>query len=212
MSLAKDLLIQFIFSMKQLLVSFFFAIVFFVSISFMSALILTIFFLLLALGFVCSSFSSCFMGKVQYSLVQLLSHVWLFATPWTPACQITCPSLELTQTPIHRVDIAIQPSHPLLSPSPLTFNLSSIRVFSNESVLHIKWPTSWSFSFSISPSNKYSGMISIRMDWLNLLTVQGTIRSVLQHHSSKASILWCSVFFIVQLSHQPWLDRPLLEK
>ena len=122
------------------------------------------FFLLLALGFVCSSFSSCFMGKVQYSSVQLLSHVRLFETPWTPACHIPCPSLELTQTPIHRVDIAIQPSHPLSSHSPLTFNLSRIRVFSNESVLHIRWPTYWSFSFSISPFKEYSALIYFRMD------------------------------------------------
>ena len=79
--------------------------------------------------------------------------------------------------------------------------LPSIRVFSNESVLHIRWPKYWSFSFSISPSNEYSGLISFRMDWLDLLVVQGTLKSLLQHHSSKASILQCSVFFIVQLSH-----------
>ena len=77
----------------------------------------------------------------------------------------------------------------------------SIRVFSNESVLHIRWPKYWSFSFSISPSNEYSGLISFRMDWLDLLAVQGTLKRLLQHHSSKASILWCSVFFRVQLSH-----------
>ena len=77
----------------------------------------------------------------------------------------------------------------------------SIRVFPNESVLHIRWPKYWSFSFSISPSNEYSGLISFRMDWLDLLAVQGTLKSLLQHHSSKASILWCSAFFIVQLSH-----------
>ena len=77
----------------------------------------------------------------------------------------------------------------------------SIRVFSNESDLHIRWPKFWSFSFSISPSNEYSGLISFRMDWLDLLAVQGTLKSLLQHHSSKASILWCSAFFIVQLSH-----------
>ena len=88
--------------------------------------------------------------------------------------------------------------HPLLLPL-LIF--PSIRVFSNESVLHIRWPKYWSFSFSISPSNEYSGLISFRMDWLDLLAVQGTLKSLLQHHSSKASILWCSAFFIVQLSH-----------
>ena len=88
--------------------------------------------------------------------------------------------------------------HPLLL---LPSIFPSIRVFSNESVLHIRWPKYWSFSFSISPSNEYSGLISFRMDWLDLLAVQGTLNSLLQHHSSKASILWCSAFFIVQLSH-----------
>ena len=87
--------------------------------------------------------------------------------------------------------------HPLLLPS----IFPSIRVFSNESVLHIRWPKYWSFSFSISPSNEYSGLTSFRMDWLDLLAVQGTLKSLLQHHSWKASILWCSAFFIVQFSH-----------
>ena len=95
----------------------------------------------------------------------------------------------------------IQPSHPLPSPSPPTFNLSSNRVFSNESVLHIRWPKYWSFSFNISPSNEHSGLISFRMDWWDLLAVQGILKSLLQHHSSKASILWYSAFFTVQLSH-----------
>ena len=88
--------------------------------------------------------------------------------------------------------------HPLLL---LPSLFPSIRVFSNESVLHIRWPKYWSFSFSISASNEYSGLISFRMDWLNLFAVQGTLKSLLQHHNSKASILWCSAFFIVQLSH-----------
>ena len=88
--------------------------------------------------------------------------------------------------------------HPLLL---LPSIFPSIRVFTNESVLHIRWPKYWSFSFSISPSNEYSGLISFRMDWLDLLAVQGTLKSLLQHHSSKASMLWCSVFFTVQLSH-----------
>ena len=96
---------------------------------------------------------------------------------------------------------AIQPSHPTPSPSPPTFIFPSIRVFSNESALHITWPKYWSFSFTISPSNEHPGLISFRMDWLELLAVQGTLKSLLQHHSSKASILWCSAFFIVQLSH-----------
>ena len=109
--------------------------------------------------------------------------------------------LELSQTHVHQVGDAIQPSDPL---SPLLFPPSifpSIRVFSSESVLHIRWPKYSSFSFSISPSNEYSELISFRMDWLDLLAVQGTLKSLPQHHSSKASILWCSAFFIVQLSH-----------
>ena len=108
---------------------------------------------------------------------------------------------EPTQTHVHRLGDAIQPSHPLSSPSPPAFNLSSIRVFSNESVLRIRWPKCWSFSFNIRPSNEYSGLISFRIDWLDLLTVQGTLKSLLQHHSSKASILRRSAFFIVQLPH-----------
>ena len=107
---------------------------------------------------------------------------------------------EFTQTHVHRVGDAIQPSHPLSSPSPVP-NPSSIRVFSNESTLHIRWPKYWSFIFSISPSNEHPGLISFRVDWLDLLAVQGTLKSLLQHHSSKASILRCSTFFTVQLSH-----------
>ena len=106
---------------------------------------------------------------------------------------------DLTQTHVRRVGNAIQLSHPLSSLSPAAFNLSSIRVFSNESVLCIRWPRNW--SFSISSSNEYSGLISFRMDWLDLLAVQGTPKTLLQHHSSKASILRRSAFFIVQLSH-----------
>ena len=109
--------------------------------------------------------------------------------------------LEPTQTHVHRVSDAFQPSHPLSCPSPPTFNLSSIRVFSNDSVLPIRWPKYQTFSFSISPSNEYSGLISFKIDWLDLLEVQGTLKSLLQHHSSKASILQCSAFFIVQISH-----------
>ena len=108
---------------------------------------------------------------------------------------------EFTQTPVHRVSDAIQPSHPLLSPSPPAPILPSIRVFSNESNLHIRWPKYWSPSFSVSLSNEHPGLISFRMDWLDLLAVQGTLKSLLQHHSSKASILWCSAFFTVQISH-----------
>ena len=108
---------------------------------------------------------------------------------------------EFTQTHVHWVSDAIQPSHPLLSTSPPALNLSHIRVFSNESALHIRWPKYWSFSFNISPSDEHPGLISFRMDWLDLLAVQGTLRSLLQHHSSKASILQHSAFFTVQLSH-----------
>ena len=109
--------------------------------------------------------------------------------------------LESTQTHVNCVGDTIQPSHPLSSPSPPALNHSSIRVFSNESALHIRWPKYWNFSFNISPSNEHPGLISFRMDWLDLLAGQGTLKSLLQHHSSKASILRCSAFFIVQLSH-----------
>ena len=108
---------------------------------------------------------------------------------------------EFTQTHVRRVFDAIQPSHPLLSPLLLPPIPPSIRVFSNESTLHMRWPKYWSFSFSIITSKEHPGLISFRMDWLDLLAVQGTLRSLLQHHSSKASILWHSAFFPVQLSH-----------
>ena len=108
---------------------------------------------------------------------------------------------ELAQTHVHWVDDAIQPSHPLWSPSPPAFNLSQHQgLFQWGGCLH-QWPKYWSFSFSISPSTEYSGLISFRIDWLDLLVVQGTCKSLLQHHSSKASIVWCSAFFTVQLSH-----------
>ena len=116
-----------------------------------------------------------------------------------PGFPVLYQLLDLAQTHVHPVSDAIQPSHSLSSPSPPAFNLSSIRVFSKESILHIKWPEDW--SFSISPSNEYSGLISFRMDWLDLLVIQGTLKSFLQQHSSKASILQCSAFFMVLLSH-----------
>ena len=119
----------------------------------------------------------------------------------TPGLPVHHQLPEFMQTHVHRVGDAIQPSHPLSSPSPPAHNLSQHQVFSNESALHIRWPKYWSFSFNISPSNESSGLISFRMDWLDLLAVQGTLKSLLQHHSSKASILWCSAFFIVQLLH-----------
>ena len=118
----------------------------------------------------------------------------------TPGLPVHHQLLEPTQTHVHRVGDAIQPSHPLLSPSPPAPNPSSNSVFSNESTLHMRWPKYWNFSFSISPSNEYPGLVSFRMDWLDFLAVQGTLKSLLQHHNSKASVLRCSAFFTVQLS------------
>jgi len=135
--------------------------------------------------------------------VQLLSSVWLFATPWTAACQASL-SITNSQSLLKLMSIeSVMPSnhlilcHPLLLPS----IFPSIRIFSNESLLPIRWPKYWSFNCSISPSNEYSGLISFRIDWFDLLAVQGTLKSLLQHHSSKASILWSLAFFTVQLSH-----------
>ena len=135
--------------------------------------------------------------------VQSLRCVRLFATPWTAARQASL-SITNSRNLLKLMSIeSVMPSnhlilcHPLLLPS----IFPSVRVFSNESVLHTMWPKDWSFSFNISSSNEYSGLSSFRMDWLDLLAVQGTLRSLRQHHSSKASILRCSVFFIVQLSH-----------
>ena len=135
--------------------------------------------------------------------VQSLSHVRLFATPWTAARQASL-SITNSRSLLKLISIeSVMPSnhlilcHPLLLPPSI---FSSIWVFSNESVLHIRWPKYWSFNFSISHSNEYLGLISFRMDWLDLLAVQGTLKSLLQHHSSKASILH-SAFLIVQLSH-----------
>ena len=118
----------------------------------------------------------------------------------TPGLPVYHQLLEFTQTHVHPVGDAIQPSHPLSSPSPPASVFPSIRVFSNDSAVHIRWPKYWSFSF-ISPTNEHPGLISFRMDWLDLLAVQVTLKSLLQYHSSKASILRCSVFFIVQHSH-----------
>ena len=138
------------------------------------------------------------------SSVQLLSRVRLFVTPWITACQA---SLSITTSQSSRKFMSIEsvmPSSHLILWRPLLLLPPippSIRVFSNESTLRMRWPKYWSFSFSISPSNEHPGLISFRMDWLDLLAVQGTLKSLLQHHSSKVSILQCSVFFIVQLSH-----------
>ena len=119
----------------------------------------------------------------------------------TPGLPVHHHLPEFTQTHVHRVSDAIQSSHPLPSPSPPALIPSSIRVFSNESTFRMRWPEYWSFSFSISPSKEHPGPISFRMDWLDLLAVQGTLKSFLQHHTSKASILWHSAFFTVQFSH-----------
>ena len=118
-----------------------------------------------------------------------------------PGFRVHHQLLEPTQTHVHPVGDAIQPSHPLSSPSPPALNLSQHQGLSSESVLCITWPKYWSFSFSISPSNEYPGLISFRMDWLDLLAAQRTLKSLLQHHSSKVSVLWHSAFFKVQLSH-----------
>ena len=143
-------------------------------------------------------------GRLGFSSVQLLSRVQLFATPWSAAHQASLSITNSRSLPKLMSIESVMPSNHLILCHPLLFLLSifpSIRVFSNESAFHIKWSKYWSFSFSISPSNKYSGLISFMMDWLDLLAVQGTLKSLLQHHSSKASILRCSAFFIVQLSH-----------
>ena len=127
----------------------------------------------------------------QFSSVQSLSRVWVLATPWTTACQASLSVTNSQSLPKLMSTESVMPSNNLILCCPLLFPPSifpSIRVFSSESVLHIRWPKYWSFSFSISPSNEYSGLISFRMDWFDL-AVQGTLKSLLQHHSSKASIL-----------------------
>ena len=142
--------------------------------------------------------------SIQFSLVQLLICVRLFVTPGTVACQTSLSItnarslLKLMSTELVMPSNHLILCHPLLLP-PSVF--PSMNVFSSESVLHIKWPKYWSFSFNISSSNEYSGLICFRMDWLDLLAVQGILKSLLQHHSSKASVLRCSAFFTVQLSH-----------
>ena len=134
----------------------------------------------------------------------MLTCVRLFATPWTATCQASL-SITNSQSLLKFMSMEfVMPSNHLILCRPLLLLPSifpSIRVFSNESALHMRWPKDWSFSFSISPSNEYSGLISFRTDWLDLLAVQRTLKSLLQHHNSKASILWCSAFFMVQLSH-----------
>ena len=140
----------------------------------------------------------------HFSSVQSFSPVLLFATSWTAANQA---SLSITNTrsllKLMSIKLVMTSNHLILCHLFLLLAsiFPNIRVFSNESALHIRWPKDWSFSFSISPSNEYSGLISFRIDWLDLLAVQGTLKSLHQHHSSKASVLWCSAFVTVQLSH-----------
>ena len=140
------------------------------------------------------------MPILQFSSVQSLSRVRLFATPWTAACQASL-SITNSRSPPKPMSIeSVMPSNHLMLCRPLLLLppvAPSIRVLSNESTLHMNWPKYWSFSFSISPSNEHPGLISFRMDWLDLLVVQGTFKSFLQHHSSKASILQHSAFFTV---------------
>ena len=139
-----------------------------------------------------------------FSSVQSLSHVQLFATPWTAAFQASLSIINSwSLRKLMFIESVMPSNHLILCHTVLLLPsiFPSIRVFSNESDLRIRWPKCWSFSFNISPSNEYSGLISFRMDWLDLLAVQRTLRSFLQHHSSKASIHQCSAFFTVQLSH-----------
>ena len=143
-------------------------------------------------------------GLRRFSSLQLLSHLRLFVTPWTTVCQAF---LSITNSwSLHKLMSieSVMPSNRLILCRPLLLRLStfpSIRVFSNESALRIRWPKYWSFSFSISPSNEHSELISFRMGWLDLLAVQGTLKSLIQYHSSKAPVLRCSAFFTAQLSH-----------
>ena len=144
------------------------------------------------------------MLNINLPSVQSLSRVRLFVTPWIAARHASL-SITNSWSPPKPMSIeSVMPSNRFILCHPLLLLPSifpSIRVFSKESLLHIRWPKYCSFSFSISPSNEYSGLISFRIDWLDLLAVQGTLKSLLQHHTSKASILQCSAFFIVQLSH-----------
>ena len=145
-----------------------------------------------------------FSVRFQLSSVKSLNRGWLLATPWIATHQASL-SITKSQRFLKLMPIeSVMASNHLMICRPLLLLPSifpSIRVFSNESVLHIRWPKYWSFSFTISPSNDYSGLISFRIDWFDILEVQGTLKSLLQYHSSKASILWRSAFFIVQFSH-----------
>ena len=145
------------------------------------------------------------MRIIIFSSVQSLSHVWLFATPWTAARQASLSITNSRSSPKPMSIELVMPSNHLILYHPLLLLPSifpSIRVFSNESALCMRWPNNWTFSLNISPFNEYSGLISFRMDWLDLLAVQGTLKSLLQHHTAKASILRLLAFFIIQLLHQ----------
>ena len=143
-------------------------------------------------------------SSVQFISVQSLSYVQLFATPWSVGCQASL-SITNSWSLLKLMSIeSLMPSNHLILCRPLLLLPSifpSIRVFSNESALRIRWPNYWSFSFNMSPSNEYSGLISFRIEWFDFHAIQGTLKSLLQHHSSQASILLCSAFFIVELSH-----------
>ena len=143
-------------------------------------------------------------SSVQFNSVQLLSHVWFFVTPWITAHQASLSITNCWSSPKLICFASVMPLNHLILCRPLLLLPPippSIRVFSNESTLHMRWPKYWSFSLSISPLNEHPGLVSFRMDCLDALAVQGILKSLLQHHSSKASILWHSVFFTVQLSH-----------
>ena len=151
---------------------------------------------------------------IHFSSVQLPSRVWLFATLWTAAGQGFLSIINSWSPPTPMSIESMMPYNHLILYGPrllLPEILPNIRVFSNESALRIRWPKYWSFGFNISPSNEHPGLISFRMDWLDLLAVLGTLKSLLQHHSSKASILWCSALFIVQLTsiHDHWKNHSL---
>ena len=162
------------------------------------------------------------LSEIFVAPVQLLSHIQLFVTAWAAAEASLSISISLSLFKLMSTE-SVMPSNYLIFCHPLLFSPSifpSIRVFSNESVLLIRWPKYWRFSFSISPSTEYSGLISFRIQWLDLFAVQETLKNLLWHHSSKALIFWCSAFFMVQLSNpymttgKPllWLDGPLLAK
>ena len=142
--------------------------------------------------------------SLWFSSVQSLSRIWLFVTPWAAARQTSLSITNSWSLPkLMSIESMVPPNHLILCHLLLLLPsiFPSIRVFSNELALHIRWPKYWSLSFNISPSNEHPGLISFRMDWLDLLAAQGTLKSLLQHHSSEASILRCSAFFIVQLSY-----------